>query len=213
MTKPILVMGATSGIGAAVVDAAVDRGLPVRAFARSADDLEDRALVEPFAGDALCAPDVAGALSGARAVIYALGIKEGVSMLWEDVTLFSDTTKVLIDAMQQSPTKRLLAVTGFGAGRSKNAMSTVERLGHRALLGKPYADKDRQEALIMESGLDWTIVRPVILTNGSGSARPQVLREPSSWRNGLISRGAVAQYLIDAVENNLDVRSDVVLTR
>lgn len=213
MSAPILVMGATSGIGAAVVDAAVARGLPVRAFARSAEDFAPRELVEPFAGDALSENDVASALSGTRAVIYALGIKESVSMLWEEVTLFSRTTEVLIEAMKASQTKRLLAVTGFGAGRSKSAMSRVERLGHRALLGKPYADKDRQEALIMESGLDWTIVRPVILTNGSGSERPQVLREPSTWRNGLVSRGAVAQYLVDAVEDDLDLRADVVLAR
>lgn len=213
MNAPILVMGATSGIGAAVVDAAVARGLWVRAFARSAEDLPPRDLVEPFAGDALSETDVASALSGTRAVVYALGVKESVSMLWEEVTLFSQTTKVLIGAMKASQTNRLLAVTGFGAGRSKSAMSRVEQLGHRALLGKPYADKDRQEALIMESGLGWTIVRPVILTNGSGFERPQVLREPSTWRNGLVSRGAVAQYLVDAVEDDLDLRADVVLAR
>ena len=48
--------------------------------------------------------------------------------------------------------------------RSRSAMSSIERLGHRTILGKPYADKDRQEALITDSDLDWTIVRPVILT-------------------------------------------------
>lgn len=212
MTAPVLIMGATSGIGASALEEAVGRGLPVRAFARHADTLEASALVTPFAGDARSSEDVKAALEGTRAVIYALGIKERLSMLWEKETLFSDTTRVLLDAMQTSDTKRLVAITGFGAGRSRNAMSWIEKLGHRAILGKPYADKDRQEAMILERDLDWTIVRPVILTNGSKSSGPKVLRDPSTWRNGLVSRRAVARYLVDAIEEGLDVRSDVVLS-
>lgn len=213
MIKPILILGATSGIGACAVTEAVDRGLPVRAFARGADTLGTTDLIEPFACDARSMEDVSAALAGARAVIYALGIKERLSMLWQEETLFSDTTRVLIDAMKDSETTRLVAVTGFGAGRSANAMSTIERLGHRALLGKPYADKDRQEAMIMESDLDWTIARPVILTNNTKSSGLKVLSDPSTWRNGLVSRRTVAHYLLDAVEHGRDIRRDVVLSR
>ncbi|SHG81043.1 NAD(P)-dependent oxidoreductase [Marivita hallyeonensis] len=213
MSDPILIMGATSGIGRCAVDEAVMRGLSVRAFSRSADDLQGLEGVEPVPGDARNADDVAAALKGARAVVYALGIKERVSMLWEKETLFSESTRVLLDEMGKSDVRRLVAVTGFGAGRSKNAMSFVERTGHRAILGKPYEDKDRQEALILESNIDWTIVRPVILTKGGRSTDYKILREPDQWRNGLISRKSVAHYLIDAVENDLDVRADVVLAR
>ncbi|MEM7753282.1 MAG: NAD(P)-binding oxidoreductase [Pseudomonadota bacterium] len=206
-------MGATSGIGALTVDEAVGRELPVRAFARSADTLEPRDLVEPFAGDARSPGDVAAALKGTQAVIYALGIKERLAMLWEEETLFSESTRILIDALTESGPKRLVVVTGFGAGRSKSAMSSIEKIGHRALLGKPYADKDRQEAMIVESDLDWTIARPVILTKGPKSGRMQVLRDPVKWRNGLVSRKDVAEYLIDSVVNATDIRSDVVLSR
>ena len=134
-------------------------------------------------------------------------------MLWEEETLFSDSTLVLIEAMKDSDTKRLVAITGFGAGRSRSAMSSIERLGHRAILGRPYADKDRQEAMIMESEIDWTIVRPVILSNSTIYFVLKVLRDPSSWRNGLVSRRCVACYLVDAVEDGLDIRADVILTR
>lgn len=213
MKAPILIMGATSGIGALAVAEAVDRGLPVRAFARSADTLEKTELIEPVAGDARSAEDVGAALVGARAVIYALGIKERLAMLWEEETLFSDSTDVLIKAMKGTDIRRLVAVSGFGAGRSRSAMSLIERTGHRAVLGKPYADKDRQEALILESDLDWTIVRPVILTKGPRSDGPRVLRDPSQWRNGLVSRRDVAAYLVDAVDKGIDIGADVVLAR
>ena len=204
-------MGATSGIGALAVDEAVSRGLPVRAFARGADSLRTSDLVTPVAGDARSPEDVSAALTGVRAVIYALGIKERLAMLWQEETLFSESTRVLLDAMTAARTKRLLAVTGFGAGRSRSAMSSIERLGHRSILGKPYADKDRQEALISDSDLDWTIVRPVILTRRPKTGRVRILRDPSTWRNGLVPRADVGSYLIDAVENDLDIRADVVL--
>ena len=213
MSAPVLIIGATSGIGACAVEEAAGRGISVRAFARSAGALDRTDLIEPFAGDARSAEDLSAALSGVRAVICALGIKERLAMLWEEETLFSDSTRLLLDAMKAGDTKRLVAVTGFGAGRSRSAMSALERLGHRAVLGKPYADKDRQETLIVESDLDWTIARPVILTDGAKSRRIKVLRGPATWRNGLVSRRDVAGYLVDAVEDGLDIRADVVLAR
>jgi len=213
LTAPILIIGATSGIGAFAVEEAVGRSLSVRAFARSAKNLDATDLIERFAGDARSAEDVSAALVGVRAVIYALGIKERLAMLWEKETLFSDSTRVLLEAMKDSDTKRLVAVTGFGAGRSRSAMSSIERLGLKAILGRPYADKNQQEQMIMESGVDWTIVRPVILTNGAKSHALRVLRDPSTWRNGLVSRRDVAHYLVDAIEEGLDIRADIVLAR
>lgn len=213
MSAPIVIMGATSGIGALAVTDALSRGLAVRAFARGADSMDPATGLELCPGDARNPKDVDRALRGAAAVIYALGIRERLSMLWEEETLFSETTRVLLDAMTRAQIERLVAVTGFGAGRSAQAMSRVERLGHRAILGKPYADKDRQEEMIMASDLDWTIVRPVILTNGAASGRVRVLRDPSQWRNGLVPRADVAGYLVDAVAEGLDLRSDVVLAR
>jgi putative NADH-flavin reductase len=213
LTSPTLIMGATSGIGACAVAEAVARGHPVRAFARGADRLDATDLVTPVAGDALKTADVARALDGAGAVIYALGIRERLAMLWEEETLFSETTQVLLAAMQATGVRRLVAVTGFGAGRSRAAMSKLESLGHKAVLGRPYADKDRQEALIMASDLDWTIARPVILTKGAKTGRVRVLEDPATWRNGLISRADVAGYLLDAVEMGRDIRKDVVLAR
>jgi len=213
MAQPILILGATSGIGALAVDEALRRGEPVRAFSRGAADLAPRDGLEAVAGDARDGEAVSRALDGVRAVIYALGIRERLAMLWEEETLFSETTRILLDRMRASGVTRLVAVTGFGAGRSRGAMSLIERTGHRAILGKPYDDKDRQEALILASDLDWTIVRPVILTKGPASGRYRVLGEPSEWRNGLVSRADVAHYLVDAVLEGRDIRRDVVLAR
>lgn len=213
MTSPVLIMGATSGIGRATLDEAQSRGLQVRAFARSADSLPASPTLETFQGNARDPDAVRAALEGVHAVIYALGIRERLAMLWEKETLFSETTEILLDQMQKAQVSRLLAVTGFGAGRSRDAMSFLERTGHSAVLGRPYADKTRQEELILQSDLDWTIVRPVILTKGARTGAFRVLRDPDTWRNGLISRKDVAVYLVDALEQKSDFRKDVVLAR
>lgn len=210
---PIVILGATSGIGACALEAALDGGLPVRGFARSADKLSAREGLEPVAGDARKPEELARALTGARAVIYALGIKERPAMIWAEETLFSETTAALIEAMGTAGVSRLVAVTGFGAGRSYSAMSSLEKLGHGALLGRVYADKSRQEDMIVQSALDWTIARPVILTNGAASGRIRVLAEPEAWGNGLISRADVGAYVVRAVTEGLNIREDVVLKR
>jgi putative NADH-flavin reductase len=204
-------MGATSGIGEYALNEAKSRAINVRAFARGADAIEAGHFVEPVAGDARSHDDVVRAIDGARAVIYALGIKERLSMIWEKETLFSDTTRVLLDSMLAKGVSRLVVVTGYGAGRSKDAMSLIERTGHRAILGRPYEDKDRQEEMIMKSDLDWTIMRPVVLTNGRKTGRAKVITDPARWRNGLVSRADVASILIQTVEQGLYVKADTVI--
>ena len=213
MTQPILVLGATSGIGKLAMKEALQRGHSVRAFARSADKLEPQENMEPWQGDALNATDLGAALQDIGSVVYTLGITERLAMLWQEESLFSISTAVLLEQMKSADVTRLVAVTGFGAGRSRCAMSSIERLGHGAVLGRVYADKSRQEDLIMQSDVDWTIVRPVILTNRPASRATRVLTDPATWRNGIISRADVAAYLIDAVEDGLNIREDVVLTR
>ncbi|MEL6954140.1 MAG: NAD(P)-binding oxidoreductase [Pseudomonadota bacterium] len=210
---PILILGATSGIGKATMKQALARGHKVRAFARSAHKLDPREGMEAFKGDARSNEDIAEALKGVRAVVFALGIKERLGMLWEEETLFSDATRVLVEEMPKAGISRIVAVTGFAAGRSKSAMSAIEKLGFMAIFRKPYEDKDRQEEMLIASDLDYTIARPTVLTNGAPSPKFKVLREPDTWRMGLVSRQEVAAYLLDAIEQDLDVRSDVVLTR
>lgn len=211
--KNVLVMGATSGIGKCTVAVGLAKGYRIRAFARGADALAPQEGLEAIAGDALVAANVGEVLEGVDAVIYALGIKESVAMLWQTVTLFSRSTEVLLSEMNKTGVKRLIAVTGFGAGRSRQAMSKVEQIGHRALLGRPYADKDVQEQMIIDSDTDWTIARPVILTNNQDKVSYRVLRDPDTWRNGLVARKAVADYLINAVDDPQDIGKDLVLLR
>ncbi|MGD1887679.1 MAG: NAD(P)-dependent oxidoreductase [Cohaesibacteraceae bacterium] len=206
-----LVIGGTSGIGREVVRQLSVAGLPVKAFGRSAADAGFDAGVEPCVGEARYADDVCKALDGVSVVVQALGVKERPGMLWERETLFSEATHVLLPAMEAAGIKRLITVTGYGAGDTRASMSAPARLAQKLVLGRIYEDKGRQEELVKASDLDWTLVQPGLLTNGSLSKRYKVLSDPKSWHLGMISRADVADFVVSAGRDETHMRETVVL--
>ena len=77
-------------------------------------------------GDALKTEDEETALVGVDVVIQTLGV--GLGDLFRPVHLFSDATRVLIEAMRSQGVKHLICVTGFGAGDSHASISCLQRL-------------------------------------------------------------------------------------
>jgi putative NADH-flavin reductase len=157
----------------------------------------------------LKAQDVGAALIGVDVVIQTLGV--GLGDLFRPVHLFSDATRVLIAAMRTQGFKRLICVTGFGAGDSQASISCLQRLPFQIVFGRAYEDKSSQEGLIKESELDWTIVRPGVLTSGPRTRRYKILPDPAQWRNGIISRSDVADFLVQQIEDQTYVRQTPVL--
>jgi len=196
----VLVIGASKGVGLETTRQALEAGYDVRALARSAATMSvSNAKLEKVRGDALNSKDVEAALIGVDAVIVTLGV--GLGDLFRPVYLFSDATRVLLDAMRAKGVKRLICVTGFGAGDSRSSINCLQRLPFVAVFGRAYDDKSRQEQLIKESSLDWTIARPGVLTGGPRTERYKVLAEASQWRNGIISRADVAEFLVRQIED------------
>ncbi|NBC33783.1 MAG: NAD(P)H-binding protein [Alphaproteobacteria bacterium] len=197
----VLVMGASRGIGLATVKEALAAGHRVRAMARTASNIRvDHPALERFAGDALDASAVRPALRDVDVVVQAIGVTPSPDLLIKPVRLFSEATQVLVPLMEETGVKRLICVTGFGAGDSRNRGSIPYNLAFSLLLGRIYEDKDVQERIIRESRLDWMIARPGILTNGPRTGAYRVLSEPRDWRSGIISRADVADFIIGQID-------------
>lgn len=198
----ILVIGASRGIGLETVKAALAAGHTVRAFARSAPsiDISDPKLTK-ITGDARVRGEVTAVVQGVDAVIHAVGIAN-VSELIFGTTLFSDSTRVLVDAMQDAGVRRLMMVTGAGAGNSRGRINFLyDNLIFPLILQRAYNDKDVAEDIVMKSALDWTIVRPGGLTNRPATGRYKALIEMKDWRGGFISRADVADYLVKHLDD------------
>lgn len=206
----VLIIGASKGIGLETTRQALEAGHQVRALARSATAIGlTNHNLEKERGDALKLKDIEPALGGVDVVIQTLGV--GLDELFRPVTLFSDATRVLLAAMKAQGVRRIICVTGFGAGESRNNISCLQRVPFQILFGRAYEDKTRQERLIEESLLDWTIVRPGVLTGGARTGRYKVLEKPSTWRNGIISRSDVADFIVRQIEDQTYVHKAVVL--
>jgi putative NADH-flavin reductase len=197
----ILIAGASRGIGLETVKRALAEGHAVRALARSAANIPlEGEKLEKMTGDALDRTTVAASLSGVDAIIQTLGAPFGPEAVLQGTTLFSKATRILVDAMLAVRVRRLIAVTGLGAGDSRGRGGFLyDTFVFPLMLKRLYDDKDVQEQIIKRSGLDWTIVRPGILTSGPATGAYRALLDPKDWRAGSISRADVADFLVKQV--------------
>ena len=198
----ILIIGASRGIGLETVKAGLAGGHHVKALARHASKIgiNDSAL-EKIDGDACDREDIASALDHADIVIQSLGVRFSPDVALSGTKLFSTATRVLVDAMTERGPKRLIVVTGLGAGDSRGHGGFLyDALFFPLVLKRIYDDKDVQEQIIRSSNLDWTIVRPGILRDGPPTGLVQAFNEPKDWRAAPIRRADVGQFLVEEAE-------------
>jgi uncharacterized protein YbjT (DUF2867 family) len=207
----ILVIGATGGTGREIVREALAKGYQVNALARSTADaaplLPGADIIE---GDALDGEAVGKALAGCDGVVSALGTK--LALLHKE-TLLSTATRILIDEMQKMGITRLVCITGIGAGDSRGHGGFLyDHIAQPLLLSSTYEDKNRQEDEIRKSGLDWTIVRPTILTDSPATGNIRALTDLTDFHGGSIARADVARFLITELENRRWAGKSLVIT-
>jgi putative NADH-flavin reductase len=130
LMQHVLIIGASKGIGLETCRQAAKKGYRVRALARSAAGISLTDVnLEKIRGDALNRQDIESALHGIDVVIQALGVR--LADMLKPIHLFSDATRILVSAMQGQGVKRLICVTGFGAGDSRASINILQRVPFR----------------------------------------------------------------------------------
>jgi putative NADH-flavin reductase len=198
----LLVIGASRGIGLETVKAALRASHNVRALARSAASIPIQdASLQKVSGDALDSDMIRNVLQSIDVVVQTLGVDYSPRAFFERTTLFSKSTRILVEAMKATEVKRLITVTGLGAGGSRGYGGLIfDAVVFPLFLKRVYDDKDVQEWIIRSSGLDWTIVRPGMLTNGAATGCYRVLTASRDWQFGAISRTDVADFLVGQID-------------
>jgi len=203
----ILILGATGATGQLIVRDATAGGQYVVALVRSnaSANLPGAEVIE---GDARDEGTLARALNGCDAVVSALGTGMGM----RKVDLLTVATRALVAAMTRADVRRLVCISALGVGDSRNHGGFVfDRLFQPLLLGPAYKDKERQEAAIRASSLDWVVVRPAMLTNGAARGRIRATTDLAGVNGGKIARADVAQFVLEQLTTDTWLRRTPVI--
>jgi uncharacterized protein YbjT (DUF2867 family) len=212
----ILVIGASGGSGRAVCDELLSRGHDVTAYARRAGDLPDRPGLTRVPGDATDGDALDRAMPGHDAVVVILGISEpmmrvrlrGARGTHDDVR--SRGTHAIVAAARRAGIARVVVQTSYGVGETRDLLPLMSKIFFAALIKPQIADTEIQEHVVRASGLDWTLVQPVYLTDGE-RAEPY-LSIDGSTRDPKVSRTTLARATADLVTSRQHLGATVTVS-
>lgn len=205
----VLVFGAAGATGLEVVRQALSRAHRVTAFVRRPDSLPiTHDSLRIALGDATRPEDVAAAMPGQEVVVSALGRRNS----FRSDQLISRSVEAIVPAMQATGVRRLILVSAFGVGESHREAPIIPRLMYCTLLRDIFADKKAAEDALRRSALDWTILYPVLLTNGPLTARYRAAERLDLRGMPTISRADLAQFALSEIENRAFVRKVAVIS-
>ncbi|TKD65356.1 NAD(P)-dependent oxidoreductase [Flavobacterium sp. ASW18X] len=200
----ILLLGATGRTGKLVLKRALADGFEVHCLARNSNRIKPQQKLTVIEGDANDIQDLQKALNGCDAIISVLNISRTSDFPWAPLktpkTYLSDVMHKLTTIAQQESINKIVICSAWGVAETNKDLPFWFRwLIKYSNIGFAYKDHEKQEKILYSSELNWTIVRPVGLTNSSQKASIQ-----ESWNNQpkpnlLVSRDSVARYLINSI--------------
>jgi putative NADH-flavin reductase len=206
----ILVFGATGPTGHEVVMQALSRGHAVTAFVRNPQTLSisDERLRVVTGDTTRDEPKIAEAVRGQDAVVSALGRRSTFS----SDHLIERSMRAIVPAMERAGVRRLILMSAFGVGESRRDAPLIPRIMYRVLLRDIFADKQAGEEHLRRSSLEWTIVYPVLLTDGPLTGSYRVGERLELHGLPKISRADVAHFILTEMENGAFVRKVAVVS-
>lgn len=203
----ITVIGASRGSGAAVCTTLASRGHQVTAFSRTASSAGLGDDIVAIDGDVMDRDALAKATAGADAVVVTLGISDnplGVRLLRRARTpldVRSEGTRRVIDAMRATGVRRLVAQSTYGLGETRANISWQLKAFFALVIAPQIRDTEVQEQIVRASDLDWTLIRPVQLTDDT-SATPPTVDAEDRIVGMTVSRRQVATAHADALTDS-----------
>lgn len=203
----IVVFGATGKTGQEIVKQSFAKGYEVTAFVRDHSKMTlEHSDLKVMIGDIYEFTTVTQAIQGQDAVICTLGSSD-----LGKTTVRSEGTANIIRAMKENQVKRLVVVTAMGVGESWSTLSYVNKLFFATFLRNTRQDHEKQEVVVKESDLDWTIIRPSGLID-TPLTESYAIGENIRAKTSRIARADVAHAVIKEVGDTIFLHKAVTIT-
>jgi len=196
----LLIVGGTGGTGKELIEQALEQGHRLTALVRNPDRVKtSHPNLQVVKGDILDFNIVQDVVQGQDAVLSALGHKK----FFVRTTILSSGTKNIIGAMQKHNVSRFICITSLGINESRFKLGLYYTLFVIPFIVFFYfLDKSKQEKLIKESKLSWTIIRPGQLTNGKKRGVYKHGPNVGSYiLTKMISRADVAHFMLSQLND------------
>lgn len=205
----LAIFGASGATGRHLVQQALQAGHVLTVLLRSADSLPvEHARLQCVVG-ALDDPEaVRSVVCGADAVLSVLGARKGGK--GRILGVCTAGIRSIVAAMQHCGVRRLVALSAYGAAETRDASWFIRLV--RTIIAAKMRDKDNMEALVRASALDWTLVRPPVLTNGKagGNYRAGTALRPGI--TGHLPRADLAAFMLRVAIDGSYLRAAPVVT-
>lgn len=145
-------------------------------------------------------PDIEAAVRGASAVCCVFGPHAR-----DPVPFCAALTERIVAAMRTEGVRRIVCVTGAMIGSVPANVSPALRMMARMFRWRAAEiarDRARQEAVVMKSGLDWTLVKPPRLTDGAKSGVVHADPALPVGMTSRVSRLDLAEFIFRAAAHN-----------
>jgi uncharacterized protein YbjT (DUF2867 family) len=201
----LLILGAAGGTGRALVAQAVAQGHVVTAWTHHPPDPSLPSPVHLIVADIRDIARLDAAIANQDAVVDALGTRRP----FLTTTLETDAATAVIASMHRHNIPRLIAISSLGVGDSIQNINFVFRLLLPLFFRGVMPDKQRMEAAVRSSHLDWMIVRSAGLTNGPATGNVQIITPQSRRHVRRISRADVAAFILQQLASPLPLQKVV----
>jgi putative NADH-flavin reductase len=206
----ILVLGISGRTGKLVAEEALRRGHKVAGIARDSGKISIPG-AEIFQGTPYDHDTVRKAIDGCEAVVSTLSAFPASQGLFSKVNGPLDFMSVsignIVRLMEEKGIKRIVLMTALGVGDSSDEIPWLFRfIMKMSNIKYAYIDHDRQEKILENSNLDWTVARPVMLTAKDEDVSVLWKIKDEGRIRTSISRNAVAHFILDCIDKGQFIR-------
>lgn len=204
----ILLLGATGRTGALLLEYALAQGHDVVALARDPAKISaTSSRLTVVRGTPEKPEDVATAMAGCEAVLVTLNNNRASDLPWAKPIspphLIETSVRNTVAAMQAQGVRRIVILSAAGVTDSfEYAPWLIRLLIRKTNVGIGSADHDGTDRYIRTTDTDWTMVRPVGLSDSEKDKKLIVSYANSPKATMMISRRQVAKFMLDSLTDN-----------